>query len=141
MSILAAFHDDLFANAAAIGISAAFDRSRPWRLKRTSAGPAIFSRQPGPSQPIDPSHAAGARGRQVEDALNVLVAQEADVESGDLVTRVVQGRSRYAFPRACARIGAGLSLGAAELEFVRTRNLTLKAEPRQHVFSLSTARS
>lgn len=145
---LGRINDDLFANAAAIGISPAIGRSRPWRLKRylgragyvVAAARAFWALEPFACRLVREDGSVV----EIRDALDVLiangsyhggvlVAEEADVESRDLVIRVIRGRSRYALLRAWARIGAGRPLGPADLEVVRTRDLTLTAEPPQYV--------
>ena len=104
-------NDDLWANSTSIGISAAIGRARPHRLKRLlgrvgyiiAATPAFLRHKPFVCRL---SH----DGRTVEiEALDVLisngpfhggvlVAEEADVESRELVVRVIKGRSPWSPP-------------------------------------------
>jgi len=139
---------DLFANAASIGISAAIGRSRPHQLKRylgrfgylIAAARMLATFKPFACRLTH-------EGRMVLDvaqAVDVLIANgpyhggmmaaaEADVESRDIVIRIIKGSSRWALVSGWLRIWLHLPLGPHRLDVVRTKAVTLTTDPIRYV--------
>ncbi|HEV2570152.1 MAG TPA: YegS/Rv2252/BmrU family lipid kinase [Beijerinckiaceae bacterium] len=139
---------DLFANAASIGISAAIGRSRPHQLKRylgrfgylIAAARMLATFKPFACRL---SH-EGQTVLDVDQAVDVLiangpyhggmlVADEADVESRDIVIRIIKGSSRWALVSGWLRIWLHLPLGPHRLDVVRTKAVTLTTDPIRYV--------
>jgi YegS/Rv2252/BmrU family lipid kinase len=145
---LGSINEDLFANAASLGIAPAIGRSRPHRLKRylgragylIAAGGTLAGYRPFTCRLVKADGSVAV----IEDVLDILianggyhggllVAEEADVESRDLVIRIMKGKSRSALIAAWARTWAGLALPESGLEVVRTTGLTIETTPTQYV--------
>lgn len=143
---LGQLNEDLWANSASIGISAAIGHSRPNRLKKVlgrvgyvlAAAPAFVSHKPFLCR------LTGADGVREIEALDVLVsngpfhggilvAGSADVESRELVVRVIKGRSPASLAMAWLRIVLRRPEGPDQVEVVHARHLEIDAVPRQYV--------
>jgi YegS/Rv2252/BmrU family lipid kinase len=140
--------DDLFANAASLGIAPAIARTRPHRLKRylgragylVAAAGTIAGYRPFTCRLLKDDGSV----KTIENVVDILiangtyhggllVAEQANVESRDLVIRVIKGNSRYALISAWARIWAGRSLPAEHLEIIRTTALTIETDHTEYV--------
>lgn len=145
---LGCINDDLFANAASIGISAAIGRSRPQQLKRYlgRVGYLIAAAKVlATFKPFACRLTQGARTIvDVEQAVDVLiangsyhggmlVADEADVESRDIVIRILKGRSRWALIGGWLRIWLRWPMAPDRLVVVRARDLSLSTDPVRYV--------
>jgi YegS/Rv2252/BmrU family lipid kinase len=138
--------DDYFANSAALGISTDIGRSQPKRLKRYLGRFAyllVGARRFVTHKAFRCRFTDGDRMREVSalDVLiangpyhgGVLVADDADIESSDIVIRIIRGPSRWTLAREWIRIGIGKGFDPRDLEIIRTRDVMLEAEPRQYV--------
>jgi YegS/Rv2252/BmrU family lipid kinase len=137
---------DFFANSAALGISADIARSRPQRLKRylgrfayllVAARRFLYHR----SFRCVLTSASGSLEISALDVLiangpyhgGVLVVGAADVESRDLVVRVIKGRSKWILARGWLRILFGRALAPETLVVMRARAVAVAADPPQYV--------
>jgi YegS/Rv2252/BmrU family lipid kinase len=143
---LGQLNGDLWANSASIGISAAIGRARPNRLKRLlgrvgyviAAAPAFVNHKPFLCRI---THSDRTMEVEALDVLisngpfhgGVLVAEEADVESRELVVRVIKGRSPWSLVSAWLRIMLRRREPPESLEVVRARELSIEAVPAQYV--------
>jgi YegS/Rv2252/BmrU family lipid kinase len=145
---LGRINDDYFANAASIGLPAAIARGMPHRLKKVlgragyllvaAARLATFK---GFRCTIE---VEGEGTKVFESALElriangpykggILVAEEASVESRELVVHVVKGASRATIAKVWAKFAAGIRPGPSDLESFSAKTLVVDTEPRQYV--------
>lgn len=137
-----------FANAAAIGIQPAIARAVPHKLKKIAGrvgyllvAAAILTR-------LKPFRCVVTfdDGRRFEypEALEVrianggykggmLVAREADVESGDLVVHVVKGRSVTRLAKVWMQVTTGIAPSLEHLVALRGTRFTVETDPSHYV--------
>jgi YegS/Rv2252/BmrU family lipid kinase len=138
--------EDYFANSAALGISTDIGRSQPKRLKRYLGRLAYFLVGGWKFMSHKPFRCVLSWRDQTAEvsALDVLiangpyhggvmVAQDADIESSDIVIRIIKGRSKWTLAREWLRIALRQGLDPRDLAIVRARDITLEATPRQYV--------
>jgi YegS/Rv2252/BmrU family lipid kinase len=150
---LGKINDDYFANTASIGLPAQVARRLPHRLKRylgklgyvLVGGARFLSHEPFSVRLIrDGTEVAG-----FDDALDVLIANgpyqggvlvstEADVESRDLVIRVIRGSKSNLLRtwlglKTGLRAGSATTAGADFLETLRATDVVIETAPRQYV--------
>lgn len=139
-------NDDYFANAAAIGLPAAIGRSMPHGLKKwlgrvgylLVGGLRLMRLQPFRCTITHEGGTFESDALEVRIANGgyhggILVAQEASVESRDLVIHIVPGRSRWSLARAWVQIGGGIRPPPAALEVLRVREAVINTAPQHYV--------
>ncbi|MGZ8272411.1 MAG: diacylglycerol/lipid kinase family protein [Burkholderiaceae bacterium] len=143
---LGCINDNYFANAAAIGLPASIARHMPAGIKRWFGRVGYLFVAIARLGRHRPFHCSIARdGETVSfDALEVRiangeyqggvrVADEASVESHDLVIQSIRGSSATAIARFWLRAVLGLKNETADVEVIRARDFTLKTSPPQDV--------
>jgi YegS/Rv2252/BmrU family lipid kinase len=143
---LGKINDDYFANGSSIGMPAIIGRATPHSLKKwlgrsayALVGMSKFVRY----QPFRCIVTSEGRERTF-DALDVrianggyqggvLVAPEAHLESGQIVLHILEGPSRWALAKEWARVALGVPFRPGKLTVLTARDLTIVAEPMQHV--------
>jgi YegS/Rv2252/BmrU family lipid kinase len=143
---LGQINDDRFANAAAIGLPAKIARTVPPALKRwfgrvaylITAIVQLIRHRPFRCTLSQPE------GTRVFDALEVrvangayqggvLVADEAHLESHDIVIHVIKGPSKLNLVRTWIRALLGRAPNPEEVEIVRCRDISIETDPQQYV--------
>lgn len=138
--------DNYFSNAVSLGLSASLHRAGGERFKRYlgRAGYLITAcRSFAAHRPF--RCRLDQDGASIElEALDMRIANGpfhggmvavpgANVESRDLVVRVIKGNSKWTFPRVWAAIARGHPLDPALVEIMRVRRLVVTTEPKQAV--------
>ena len=137
-----------FANAASVGLPVRVARSVPHQLKRVLgragylivAGAQLTRFKPfGCTISLDDGHS-----RTFEKVLELriangpfkgglLAAEEASVESRDLVLHIVKGRSRLTLAKVWAKIAMRMSRSRDEVDSLRAPAFVLQTDPVQYV--------
>ena len=138
--------NDYFANGSSIGMPSIIGRATPHALKKwlgrgayLLVGIAKFMRY----TPFRCTVTVDGRERSF-DALDVrianggyqggvLVAPEADLESGKIVLHVLEGPSKWTLAKEWARVALGLPFAAGRMNVLVGRKLTIETVPTQHV--------
>ncbi len=139
-------NEDYFANAAAIGLPASIGRAMPPALKRWlgRAGYLLVAvtrlirhqsfrcklTEHGRTTSFDALEVRISNGNYQG---GVLVAEEASVESRDLVVHVIKGTSAWTLAVVWLRNVLGLRQRPADLDIIRTADLLLETHPAQYV--------
>lgn len=139
-------NEDYFANAAAIGLPASIGRAMPRTLKRwlgrvgylLVAITRLFKHrsfrcrltEEGKTESFDALEVRIANGNYQG---GVLVAEEASVESRDLVVHVIKGTSAWILAMVWIRVALRLRQRSEDLEIRRTADLVLDTDPKQYV--------
>lgn len=143
---LGKINDDYFANGAAIGLAASIARSMPKHLKqrlgrvgyllvavarllRHKSFRCILTHE-GNELAVDALEVRVANGGYQG---GVLVAEEASIESRDLVIHIIRGTSKWTLVKVWARVSWGMRPRPEDLTILRTRDLVIKTEPKQYV--------
>jgi YegS/Rv2252/BmrU family lipid kinase len=143
---LGKINEDYFANGSSIGLPAAVGRAVPHGLKRWfgRAGYLLVAAnrfirykpfrclvsidgQETSFEALDVRIANG--GYQG----GVLVASEANVDSGEIVVHILKGTSKWRLVKEWARVALGAPLSPGDIEVVMTRELVINALPKQDV--------
>jgi YegS/Rv2252/BmrU family lipid kinase len=135
-----------FANAAAIGMPATIARTVPHDLKRwlgrlAYLGVAVFRlfrhnafrctlTHDGTTVSLDALEVRIANGGYQG---GVLVAEEASVESHDLLIQIIKGSSNLALAASWLRVVLRRPHSPAQVEILRTADIVIETTPRQHV--------
>lgn len=143
---LGKINDDHFANAAAIGLPASIGRAMPHTMKRwlgrvgylLVAGTRLLRHrafrctvtEKGKTTTFDALEVRIANGRYQG---GVLVAEEASVESRDLVIHVIKGTSKWILAKTWLRVAMARPQNPADFEIIRTDDLLLDTTPKQYV--------
>ena len=135
-----------FANGSSIGLPATVDRKTSGELKRYlgRAGYLVVAvRRFMDYQPFRCTITADGRTircKAVDIRIangpyqgGVLVAEEADVASGEIVVHVVKGHSRWLVVREWVRVASGAGLPAVAREVIHGRDIRIETRPRQDV--------
>lgn len=135
-----------FANGSSIGLPATVDRKTPGELKRYlgRAGYLVVAvRRFMDYRPFRCEITADGRRmkcKAVDIRIangpyqgGILVAEEADVASGEIVVHVVKGHSRWLVVREWVRVAVGRTLPPVAREVIRGRDIRIEAHPRQDV--------
>lgn len=137
-----------FANAAAIGLQPAIARAVPHRLKKIAGRVGYLVIAAGMLTRLKPFRCtiafANGEERTFPEALEVrianggykgglLVAREADPESGHLVIHVVQGRSVLRLSKIWAQVVAGIAPPPDQLVMMRGTSFTVATDPAHYV--------
>jgi YegS/Rv2252/BmrU family lipid kinase len=138
--------DDYFANGSALGLSAAIAQAKPRIMKRW-LGPAAYAlvavkallrHRPfsctltldGDVKILDALEVRIANGTHHG---GIKVAEEASVESHDLVLYVIKGTSRWKLAQVWGNILLGRRLGSGDIEVIRTPHVRIETDPPQAV--------
>jgi YegS/Rv2252/BmrU family lipid kinase len=143
---LGMINDDYFANAAAIGLATSIAREISPGLKRRLGRVGYLLVAGARLLRHGPFHCTvRSRDRTIAfDALEVRlangsyqggvqVADDAHVESHDLVVQSITGRSRWSILTFWARAILGMKAQGSDVEVLRATELTLETDPRQYV--------
>jgi YegS/Rv2252/BmrU family lipid kinase len=138
--------NDYFANGSSIGMPSIIGRATPHALKKwlgrgayLLVGIAKFVRYTpfrcvvtvdGQERSFDALDVRIANGGYQG---GVLVAPEADLESGKIVLHVLEGASKWALAKEWARVALGAPFAAGKMNVLTGRNLTIETVPTQHV--------
>lgn len=137
-----------FANAAAIGLQPAIARVVPHGLKQVAGRIGyllVAAGMLGRQKPFRCTITFGdGRREDFPEALEVriangaykggmLIAREADVESGDLVVHVVKGRSLLRLAKVWAQVVAGIPPSRDHLVAMRATRFTVATDPPHYV--------
>lgn len=145
---LGSIDGDLFANSASLGMSPQIARTQPHLLKRylgragyvIAAAGVVARYQPFACRIVEDD----GNVVTIPGALDVLIANgtyhggvpiadEADVESRDLVIRVMRGKSRLDLMRLWGRLWMRRPLKDANLTVIRTTAARLETDPPQYI--------
>jgi YegS/Rv2252/BmrU family lipid kinase len=143
---LGKINNDYFANGSSIGMPSIIGRATPHGLKKwlgrgayLLVGVAKFMRYrpfrcivtiDGEKHSFDALDVRIANGGYQG---GVLVAPEADLESGKIVLHVLEGPSKWALAKEWARVALGAPFTAGRMNILMSRNLTIDTVPTQHV--------
>jgi YegS/Rv2252/BmrU family lipid kinase len=143
---LGKINDDYFANAAAIGLPASIGRSIPQNLKKwfgrvgylLVGGAQLRQHRSFRCTLTHEGRKISHQAVEVRIANGkyqggVLVAEQASLESRDLVVQIIKGASNWALVKVWARAVLGLQPSSRDVEIVRGRDLVIDAHPQQHV--------
>lgn len=137
-----------FANAAAIGLQPAIARAVPHGLKKAAGRIGYLLIAAGVLSRLKPFRCTisfdDGRTEEFSEALEVriangaykggiLIAREADVESGDLVVHVVKGRSPTRLAKVWAQVVAGVPPQRDHLVAMRGTRFSVTTDPPRYV--------
>ena len=143
---LGKINNDYFANGSSIGMPSIIGRATPHALKKWLGRGAYFLVGMAKFAHYKPFRCVVTVDgeERVFDALDVrianggyqggvLVAPEADLESGRIVLHVLEGPSKWALAREWARVALGAPFGPGKINILTGRKLTIATDPTQHV--------
>ena len=143
---LGKINDDYFANGSSIGMPAIVGRATPHRLKRWLGRGAYVLVAANKFARYEPFHCAvTVAGQQTTfEALDIriasggyqggiLVAAEANPDDGNIVVHILKGPDKWALAREWGRVAFGMPFARGDIEIIRAPELTIDAEPKQHV--------
>lgn len=143
---LGKINGDYFANGSSIGLPAAVGKTVPHKLKRwlgrvgylLAAAHCFVRHQPFRCEVVADGRAMSLEALDIRIANGgyqggVLVAEEAEIDSGDIVVHVITERSKWRLPKEWARVALGLPFAPSKMEVLRARELRIDTTPRQDV--------
>lgn len=143
---LGKINNDYFANGSSIGMPSIIGRATPHALKKwlgrgayLLVGIVKFMRYrpfrcavtvDGEKSSFDALDVRIANGGYQG---GVLVAPEADLESGKIVLHILEGPTKWALAKEWARVALRMPFGVGKMNVLMGRNLMIETVPTQHV--------